>query len=704
MKEKNGKWGGRYWLCKHCYDKGKMEGNPRPCNSTTTCSNHLRNKTSGHGLLPDGATTESQQGSVEEFLEEYHPLFAERFVNSFINLIVACDLSFEQAAAPELKQAILEGGNRVKHLLPCRNTVRNWLLSAFEERKPDVKLALQRAKSRINLSFDIWSSPNDLSLLGVVAHFIDEKRQLRTALLALRRIYGHYGEADLTPSLKAIIDDYQLYGKLGAFQMDNASNNDTCLQALALELPELNVDDSRLRCVGHVINLVVKALLFGNKNSALQRELKYASDKEQFAIWRKTGSIGKLHNLVRYIARSEQRSSAFADVQREDAEEMMESALSDVATLKLIKDTGVRWNSTLYMIRRALRVKLAIERYCRQWQRPNNDAYNLRQDFLDAQDWEELHHFEELLTPFEFATKKAEGNAYTGSNGALWEVLPIMDFLFKKLKKQADEVLASPQLFTDHYTHCINHGFSKLQDYYTKADDSRLYAAAVALHPCYRYNYFDSQWAPTTDGKRAVATAKRQTRELFAEYLKRKHATNPPSPKPIPEPAATTPPRQHDDPEWYDTFTTHCKPIASNDRSANERRQQEQELESFLTADLDIHYKTVEDGKPVVKSYIMEPLRWWRERGEGLYPTLAQMAYDLFAIPAMSSECERAFSAAKRMITDERYRLKQDIIEADQCLKSWIKNKLANGTAAFESLPRPSKPEQGLEDTPLDTE
>lgn len=70
----------------------------------------------------------------------------------------------------------------------------------------------------------------------------------------------------------------------------------------------------------------------------------------------------------------------------------------------------------------------------------------------------------------------------------------------------------------------------------------------------------------------------------------------------------------------------------------------------------------------------------------------------------MSSECERAFSAAKRIITDERYRLKQDIIEADQCLKSWIKNKLANGTAAFESLLRPSKPEQGLEDTPLDTE
>jgi len=701
-KQKNGRWSGRYWLCKYCYDMGKMEGSLRPVSSTTSCSLHLKSMMSGHGILPNGATTEPQQGSVEEFLEEHHPLFAERFVNSFINLIAACDLSFEQAAAPELKQVILNGGIRVKHLLPCRNTVRNWLLSTFKERKPEVKLALERAKSRINLSFDIWSSPNDLSLLGVVAHFIDEKRQFRTALLALRRLFGHHGKADLAPLLKAIIDDYQLHGKLGAFQMDNASNNDTCLEALALELPELNVADSRLRCLGHVINLVVKALLFGNYNSALQKELKDASDRDQFTIWRKTGSIGKLHNLVRYIARSEQRISTFANAQREEAEEMMELALSDAATLKLVKDTGIRWNSTLSMISRALKLKLAIERYCRQWQQPHNDAYNLKQDFLDAQDWEELYHFEELLQPFEYATKKAEGNAYSGSNGALWEVLPMMDYLFKKLKKHADEVSESPQLFTDHYRHCINHGFNKLQEYYTKADDSRLYAAAVALHPCYRYNYFDSQWTPTTDGRRAVATAKRQTRELFEEYLERKHAADPPSPRPVPVPEVITPPPQRDDPDWYDTFTDYSKLTASSGLLANERRQHEQELERFLTAELDVHYKTIENGQPVQKSYIMEPLRWWRERGEELYPTLAEMAYDLFAIPAMSSECERAFSAAKRMITDERYRLKEDIIEADQCLKSWIKNKLANGTAAFESISLLPEPQQVAEGALID--
>jgi hypothetical protein len=66
-----------------------------------------------------------------------------------------------------------------------------------------------------------------------------------------------------------------------------------------------------------------------------------------------------------------------------------------------------------------------------------------------------------------------------------------MDFLFLKLARRANEVNANEEIFSDHYRHCINHGFKKLQQYYTKIDDSRLYAAAVALHPSMRFNYFE---------------------------------------------------------------------------------------------------------------------------------------------------------------------------------------------------------------------
>jgi hypothetical protein len=42
----------------------------------------------------------------------------------------------------------------------------------------------------------------------------------------------------------------------------------------------------------------------------------------------------------------------------------------------------------------------------------------------------------------------------------------------------------------------------------------------------------------------------------------------------------------------------------------------------------------------------------------------------------MSTECERVFSSAKKLITPERNQLGEDIIEACECLKGWGKNSL----------------------------
>jgi hypothetical protein len=48
------------------------------------------------------------------------------------------------------------------------------------------------------------------------------------------------------------------------------------------------------------------------------------------------------------------------------------------------------------------------------------------------------------------------------------------------------------------------------------------------------------------------------------------------------------------------------------------------------------------------------------------------MALDILSIPAMSSDPERAFSAAKITLTDRRNKLSIDMIECLECLKSWI--------------------------------
>ena len=85
----------------------------------------------------------------------------------------------------------------------------------------------------------------------------------------------------------------------------------------------------------------MKALLFGNNSGALQDQLGEVGDDNAFKVWREQGAIGKLHNIVYYITRSEKRRRAFERAQKVDSSEL---------TIHLIKDVSVRWNSTFEMI------------------------------------------------------------------------------------------------------------------------------------------------------------------------------------------------------------------------------------------------------------------------------------------------------------------------------------------------------------------
>ena len=53
------------------------------------------------------------------------------------------------------------------------------------------------------------------------------------------------------------------------------------------------------------------------------------------------------------------------------------------------------------------------------------------------------------------------------------------------------------------------------------------------------------------------------------------------------------------------------------------------------------------------------------------FAATATVAFDTLAIPMMSAECERVFCNTKKLITPERNRLAEEIIEASECLKNW---------------------------------
>lgn len=446
--------------------------------------------------------------------------------------------------------------------------------------------------------------------------------------------------------------------------MDNAGDNDTALRALSQRFV-IEEHEQRLRCFGHVVNLVVKALLFGEGLTRFTKELKDASDFHVSGIWRSKGAIGKLHNLVVYITRSSQRVQAFNRAQCDAADDLL------AFYLRLRRDTGIRWNSIYTIIERALVLEDALRLFGSRWSGSKagerGDTGFSKEDILDTEDWEELRHFKVLLEPFYLVTKRVEGHASNGTHGAIWEVLPAFELLYRKLKRAQDETVADPEIYTDYYKHSINAAFIKLSEYYNFTDRTRVYRAAVALHPGLRYSYFERIWKDSPDGLGEIKRAKAATKLLFKAYLA-KHPTSTASSLPV-----SAEPLQRRSPTDED-----CEAVfgVEGDLASlpGQTHGREQELDAFMKDHIDI------------RGYEAKPLAWWKDVGEARYPTLAQVAYNLFAVPGMSAECERAFSRAKKMVSEGRHSLKADIVEAEQCLKSWLISGVVDGAQTWASL------------------
>ena len=77
----------------------------------------------------------------------------------------------------------------------------------------------------------------------------------------------------------------------------------TIAQTLIDHGANFNSEYRRLRCMGHILNLSIKAFWFGDMSTSGMKEqldVIIVTD-ETMALWRKLGPWGKAHNITVYI-------------------------------------------------------------------------------------------------------------------------------------------------------------------------------------------------------------------------------------------------------------------------------------------------------------------------------------------------------------------------------------------------------------------
>jgi len=236
------------WRCKYCEKTYSCSG------GTAAPAKHLTEPPpDGHGL-PKGAPRSAKIRTIRTILEQAR-LTAEENVRKrrrlndqygdsidpdqlevlYVRFITACSLPFRLVECPEFRALLSYVNADVDTWLPdTHQTVKKWILRQYDDQKEKVKQRIQSAKSRIHISCDLWTSPNSLAILGVVAHYVTEDGKLEHHTLALKDIDGEHDGSHLAAAIMEVVEDWGFASKLGYFVMDNASNNDTMMKSLSL--------------------------------------------------------------------------------------------------------------------------------------------------------------------------------------------------------------------------------------------------------------------------------------------------------------------------------------------------------------------------------------------------------------------------------------------------------------------------------------
>jgi hypothetical protein len=237
-----------------------------------------------------------------------------------------------------------------------------------------------------------------------------------------------------------IVQLWDIRGQVGTVISDNVTTNDTCLSYFYRQLdPSIRPADikaRRMRCYGHVLNLVARAFLFGKDAESFELESDINGmrglQEQDLRHWRSKGPIGKLHNIVKFIRSSPQRSEYFKHIAHEQEDEEYHLCEESTAELEVILNNETRWNSTYMMIERALRKQTDIRAYIFALEGEKDEEKRIpADDILSNEDWRVLGEVNEILTPLYHQTMRTQGWGKGDSHGRLWEVLVGMEYLLE---------------------------------------------------------------------------------------------------------------------------------------------------------------------------------------------------------------------------------------------------------------------------------
>ncbi|OJZ88799.1 hypothetical protein ASPFODRAFT_103956, partial [Aspergillus luchuensis CBS 106.47] len=471
------------------------------------------------------------------------------------------------------------------------DTLFNRIKEDFQSSRASVKEELARSSRTLALSLDVWTSENQIPIMGIIGHWISPEFDKRDELLEFTEINGPHSAENLADVVLNMLDELDIAPKLLTITGDNAGNNGTLCDSLHDQLLKKydNDDDcfrirplmrfrgrqSFIPCLAHILNLICRDVL-ASLRAGSAREAKAILD--DMAIHSRAAAFNSLHStkgaimkvrlLTLWIARSPQR--------RQDWKEVSPGK-------QVSYDVDTRWNSTYIMIQDALRLQTQLGQFTRI--HPEVQALQLTVD-----KWSTLQQVAKILKPF-------------------WDHTNSGDF---------EDVSVEIR-------DAVEGGIRKMNKFARKMDDNLLYYVASVLDPRIKSSLIVSQMSEQDSG--FIISQVR-------DFLKKEYP---------PEPLVS---REVDLPRPPGMSETMWRTL---------RKVQPSKEASLSDIDKYLDSPPVNWSHHMIDDSDTEwVLKWWKANAFN-FPLLAKAARDYLPIPSAEVGIEREFSSARDVLGLRRH-------------------------------------------------
>jgi hypothetical protein len=455
---------------------------------------------------------------------------------------------------------------------------------------------------------------------GITAHWIDADWKLQHTLLDFIEFESPHTGARMAELILRCLESYEIENKVFCITTDNASNNDT----MATELYDLLYDrhdivwdpaTHHIYCLAHIINLVVRKLI-----DSLQ------SGDHTFKT-----TLAKIRKLAKAARHGSKKPASMRIACRE----------ANVTHLRIPFDVTVRWNSTYWMLEKAIYLREALDKFV------GLHMDDLSEHRLSDQEWGVAEQLFMILMPFQRCTNRFESNSRSSE---VDYVFFGYDVMFNHLEDVDATLQRSRSATASFLRTAISDALAVLRHYYNKTTTMPfLYADAMILNPRVKLCIFNTDSWSDEDPEFYKAGCRRRFTE---EYCVAAHSAI------------------QDD----ETTTTASTSSASNsgdgsgmDPEYEEHRRKRTKRSNVGESEFDVY---MANPNPVPD--VDDPFVWWKAN-ETRFPNLSRMAKDHLAVPPSGCAVEREFSVSGRIATWQRNRLSAERIAAAMIYKSQLK-------------------------------